>query len=199
MARAKSKLAARYEASRSAELHVRAAVSLYTRSCDDALLNNRKVPSYAEIARTCGVPKETLRRRLHDLPSRLDAAAERGWLNAVESKQLIDHLHSSADQGFPHGRKDIERHALEIARIRHPGLSTLGPSWVDRFIARNFDQLQTQWTANLDHARAAGVNPTAITHWFSLVEAAFQEYDFTPENVYGFDESGFPFGGDGAR
>ena len=196
MARAKSKLAARYEASRSADLCIQAAVSLYTRSRDNALSNNSKVPSYAEIARACGVPKETLRRRLHNLPSHLDAAAGRGWLNAIESKQLINHLHDSADQGFPHGCKDIERHVLEIARIRHPGLSTLGPSWVDRFIARNFDQLHTQWTANLDHARAAGVNRTAIAHWFSLVEAAFQEYGFAPENVYGFDELGFPFGGD---
>jgi hypothetical protein len=55
------------------------------------------------------------------------------------------------------------------------------------------------WTANLDHSRAAGVNPTAVSHWFELVASTFQAHNFASENVYGFDESGFPFGGDGAR
>jgi hypothetical protein len=199
MARAQSKLKVRYRDSQAYEERVLAAVELYWKSHNDALLNNHKVPSYAEVARMCNVPKETLRRRVARLPSRQDAAAKRGWLNHAESQELIDHILTRADQGFPIGRKDIKRYALEIARIGHPDLAALGPSWVDRFIARHQDQLQMHWTANLDHSRAAGVNPTAIRHWFELVASAFQAYNFMPENVYGFDESGFPFGGDGAR
>jgi hypothetical protein len=199
MARAQSKLKVRYKESQAHEKHILAAVELYLKSRNDALLNNNKVPSYAEVMCMCNVPKETLRRRIAGLPSRLDVAAKRGWLNHAESQELIDHILMCADQGFPIGRKDIERHALEIARIGHPDLAALGPSWVDRFIARNQDQLWMHWTANLDHSRVAGVNPTAVHHWFELVASAFQAYNFAPENVYGFDESGFPFGGDSAR
>jgi hypothetical protein len=135
MARAQSKLKVRYRDSQAYDKRVREAVELYSKSRDDALLHNRKVPSYAEVARTCNVPKETLRRRIAQLPSRLDVAATRGWLNRAQNQELIDHILMCADQGFPNGRKDIERHALEIARICHPDLAELGPSWVDRFIA----------------------------------------------------------------
>lgn len=199
MARAQSKLKARYEMSRNAEGHIVAAVTLYENSKNDALSNDKPIPSYAEIARICNVPKETLRRRVAKLRSRIDAAAERGWLNAAQSAELVRHLLDCADKGFPNRRKDIERHALEIARVTRPDLVKLGPSWVDRFIARHHHELTMHWTANLDHTRAAGVNLTSIPHWYDLLEATCTEYKFAPENVYGFDESGFPFGGDGAR
>ena len=55
------------------------------------------------------------------------------------------------------------------------------------------------WSSNLDHSRVAGVNPTAVKHWFELLASAFEEYQFIPENVYSFNESGFPFGGDGPK
>lgn len=117
----------------------------------------------------------------------------------METQQLIDHILRCADPSFPHGCKEIERHALELARVRHPDLAVLGSGWVDRFVARNHDQLRVHWTSNLDHSHAAGVNPMAVAHWFCLVGSAFQEYEFAHENVYGFDESGFPFGGDGSK
>ncbi|KAF9510145.1 hypothetical protein BS47DRAFT_1253186, partial [Hydnum rufescens UP504] len=37
------------------------------------------------------------------------------------------------------------------------------------------------------------VNPATIEHWFKLVEAQFNQYHFEPQNIYGMDESGFPF------
>jgi Tc5 transposase DNA-binding domain len=199
MTRALSKLKLRYQTSQGKEKLIHAAVELFHKSRNEAILNNQKVPSYIEIARICNVPRETLRRRIAQLPSRLEAAATRGWLNHVETQQLIDHILRCADLGFPHGRKEIECHALELARVRHPDLAALGSGWVDRFVARNHDQLRVHWTSNLDHSRAAGVNPTAVAHWFRLVGSAFQEYEFAHENIYGFDESGFPFGGDGSK
>lgn len=199
MARAKSKLRIRYENAKNAEQRILAAVALYERSKSEALLNDKKVPSYAEIAQICSVPRETLRRRVAKLPSRINAAAERGWLTASQSAKLIHHILDCADKGFPNRRKDIERHALEIARIAHPKLTKLGPHWVDRFLARHHDELTTHWTANLEHSRAAGVNSTSIPHWFDLLEATCNKYNFAPECVYAFDESGFPFGGDGMR
>src|SRR5258705_2423661 len=199
MAHAQSKLKVRYQNSQAYEKCVLAAVELYWKSHDDALLNNHKVPSYAEVACMCNVPKETLHHCIAWLPSHPDVATKHGWLNHAKSQELIDHILMCADQGFPTSCKDIERYALEIAHINHPDLAALGPSWVDWFIARNQDQLQMHWTANLDHSHVVGVNPTAVHHWFKLVASAFHVYNFTPGNVYGFDESGFPFGGDGAQ
>ena len=175
MTRTQSKLKTSYQNSRRDEDRIHGAVELFNKSHNDALLNNQLVPSYTEIARICNVPKETLRRRIAQLPSRLESAAERGWLNHTESQLLINHILTCADSGFPHQRKDIGRHALEIACIRHPNLAALGQGWVDRWIARNHDQLRMHWSSNIDHSRAAGVNPTTVKHWFELLASAFEE------------------------
>ena len=194
-----SKLKTSYQNSRRNEDCIHGAVELFNKSCNNALLNNQPVPSYIEIARICNVPKETLHRHIAQLPTHLESAAECGWLNHTESQLLINHILTCADSGFLHQRKDIGQHALKIAHIRHPNLAALGQGWVDRWIAWNHDQLRMHWSSNLDHSRAAGVNPTAVKHWFELLASAFEEYQFIPENMYGFNESGFPFGGDGPK
>lgn len=99
---APSKLKLRYQASQSHEKHVLAAVEVFSKSRDDALLNGHKVPSYAEVACMCKVPKETLHCHIARLPSHLDVAANCGWLNHLETQTLIDHILECADQGFPH-------------------------------------------------------------------------------------------------
>ena len=194
-----SKLKLHYQTSQGKEKLIHAAVELFHKSHNKAILNNQKVPSYIKIAQICNVPRETLRHRIAQLPSHLEAAAMHGWLNHMETQQLIDHILRCADLGFPHGHKQIECHALELACVRHPDLAALGSGWVDRFVTRNHDQLQVHWMSNLDHSHAAGVNPMVVAHWFCLVGSAFQEYEFAHENIYGFDKSGFLFGGDGSK
>ena len=194
-----SKLKLCYQTSQGKEKLIHAAVELFHKSHNKAILNNQKVPSYIKIAWICNVMRETLRHRITQLPSHLEAAAMHGWLNHMETQQLIDHILRCADLGFPHGCKEIECHALELACVWHPDLAALGSGWVDHFVARNHDQLQVHWTSNLDHSHAAGMNPTAVAHWFHLVGSAFQEYEFAHENIYGFDKSGFLFGGDGSK
>jgi hypothetical protein len=44
--------------------------------------------------------------------------------------------------------------------------------------------------------QAAAANPTNIEHNFQLLKAVLDRYQFKPENVYGFDESGLLFGDD---
>jgi hypothetical protein len=56
-----------------------------------------------------------------------------------------------------------------------------------------------QWSANLDHSWAAEVNPTAIHHWFDLLEVQLKKFNFANKDIYGFDESSFPFGGNSVR
>src|SRR5258708_29848230 len=93
MACAQSKLKVRYQNSQAYEKRILAAVELYWKSCDDVLLNNNhKVPSYAEVACMCNVPKETLHHHIARLPSHPDVAAKCGWLNHAKSQELIDHI-----------------------------------------------------------------------------------------------------------
>ncbi|KAL5478278.1 hypothetical protein ACEPAI_2462 [Sanghuangporus weigelae] len=40
--------------------------------------------------------------------------------------------------------------------------------------------------------RAQALNPSAVTHWFNLVEAEIVKKGITPENIYTMDESGCP-------
>lgn len=106
----------------------------------------------------------------------------------------MDFLIQQSDRGFPATREKIYHYALEIAQIRHPELEKLGKNFVDRFIQRNWDRISTKWSANLDTSRASAVNPVVINHWYELLNAQLGHHHFHPSNIYGLDESGFPFG-----
>jgi hypothetical protein len=200
MARTRSKLQTQYNTSKDLEARVNAAVKIYNNPSENVQLETTyQQPSITEVAAMCSISKETLCRRLAKRPSRQQVAAARSHLNETESETLITFLLRCGDRGFPATRRDIARYALELAHVRNPDLEKLGKSWVTRFLAKNNDALRMQWSANLDHSRAAGVNPTAIHHWFDLLEAQLKKFNFADKDIYGFDESGFPFGGDGAR
>ncbi|KAJ7026751.1 hypothetical protein C8F04DRAFT_927131, partial [Mycena alexandri] len=42
-------------------------------------------------------------------------------------------------------------------------------NWIDRFLGRHRDELQTHWSRPLDTQRARALNPAAVSHWFDLV------------------------------
>jgi hypothetical protein len=200
MARTHSKLQTQYNSSKDLDAHINAAVKIYNNPPENVLLETTyQRPSITEVAAMCSIPKETLHRCLAKRPSRRQVAAARSHLNETESDTLITFLLHCGDRGFPATRRDITCYALELARVRNPNLEKLGKSWVTRFLAKNNDKLQMQWSTNLDHSRAAGVNPTAIHHWFDLLEAQLKKFNFADKDIYGFDESRFPFGGDGVR
>jgi hypothetical protein len=132
-----------------------------------------------------------------DTKTKAQAAADRQLLNPIEEKTLVSFIQKLAARAFPLGRQRIMLHALQIAHIRHPTHKAMGKSWFRRLQSRHPKELKAAWTRHLDTSRAAAVNPVTIKHYYELLEATLLEYAFTPSEIYGFDESGFPFGGDG--
>ncbi|KDQ09419.1 hypothetical protein BOTBODRAFT_117181 [Botryobasidium botryosum FD-172 SS1] len=65
-------------------------------------------------------------------------------------------------------------------------------NWVDHFLERNRNQLQTHWSRPLDTVRVRALNPTIVKHWFELVKVHVVDMDIRPGDTYGMDESGFP-------
>ena len=127
----------------------------------------------------------------------MTAAANRSWLTKAQTQTLISHLHTLAEHGFPATCKDVALYALKIASTNHPDLKSLGKGWVDCFLTQHADKLPCTWTSNLNHSHAATVNPVTIGQWFDLLRAVLMQYQFEPQDIYGFDKSGFPFGRDG--
>jgi hypothetical protein len=68
----------------------------------------------------------------------------------------------------------------------------LGHNWVDNFLNRNRDELQTHWSKPLDTQRGRALNPTNVKLWFNLVKGHIVDKNILPHNIYGMDESGFP-------
>jgi len=131
--------------------------------------------------------------------TKAQAAAGRQILNEMEEQTLVTFIQDIAARAFPLGRQRILRYALKIARTRHPDLQKIGDSWFYRFQACHPKELKAAWTKTLDTTRAAAVNPMTIAHYFELLKAILDEFKFEPSEIYGFDESGFPFGGDGVH
>lgn len=179
---------------RAREDNLQHAIEGYHQATADALLLDDPRPSFTLIAEQYGVSKETLRRRIRGGRSQIQRAEAASHLNQSESNILVEFLLQQADRGFPLTRDGVYRHALEIARVRNPDLHGFSPNWADRFLERHADQLNTKWTHNLESARAAAANPVVIEHWYALLKAQLDEYNFLPGDMYGFDESGFPFG-----
>ncbi len=90
----------------------------------------------------------------------------------------------------------IERAALEIVHSQNPSIKKFGHNWIQHFEAQHQDRLVTAWMKSLDTLHAAAVNPTNIKHYFNLLGAVMNKYNFKDENIYSFDKTGCPFSGD---
>lgn len=70
---------------------------------------------------------------------------------------------------------------------------TVGVNWADNFIKRH-DYLRTKYTRKHDYQRAKCEDPTVIRDWFRLVHNMVAKYGILAEDIYNFDETGFPMG-----
>src|SRR5260221_324525 len=132
-----------------------------------------------------------------DAKTKAQMAVDRQLLNAVEEATLVSFVQTLAAHAFPLGHQKIMCYALEIAHIWNPSCEKIGESWFCHFQSCHSEKLKAAWTKSLDTSCAAAVNPTTITHYFQLLKAMLDNFNFVPKEIYGFDESGFPFGGDG--
>lgn len=157
-------------------------------------LHGKKLPkSYATIYEHIKPKDED-----EQIKTKAESAKLRQLLSEPEESILVNCIRHMADRGFPLTRKTIERYALEILRARVPDAKSIGASWFHRMLDRHPD-IQPTWSKGHDKTRAKAVNPTVMDHYFTLLKTMLDEFGFRPEEIYGFDESGFPFGGDETR
>lgn len=113
-------------------------------------------------------------------------------LTISEERVLVDFITASADRGMPLTHESIKKHADGIIDGREGGGEHVGENWVDRFLQRYHDEIQTHWARPLATERAQSLNPTAVKAWQDLVEEMVVNKGIKRENIYGMDESGFP-------
>lgn len=75
--------------------------------------------------------------------------ASKRKLTYAEERILVEFILESSDQGVPLGLKNIEGHANAILAGRDQPGEPVGESWVERFLDRYRDELQTHWTRPL--------------------------------------------------
>jgi hypothetical protein len=113
-------------------------------------------------------------------------------LTPAEERVLVDFALESADRGFPLTHANLYKAADDIltSRLGDEHVS-LGHNWVDVFLNRHREELQTHWSKPLDTQRGRALNPTNVKLWFDLVKENIVDKDILPHNIYGMDESGF--------
>jgi hypothetical protein len=112
-------------------------------------------------------------------------------LTPAEERVLIDFMLLSADRGFPMSLSCIVAHANSILDSRKGEKINLDSNWVDRFLERHNDELQTHWSRPLDTQRAQALNPAAVSAWFDLIKEHIVDEDVRKEDIYAMDETGF--------
>lgn len=132
--------------------------------------------------------------------------ASRQKVKPEEEELLVKLIVERAYKGMGMTHREIEEAADEIIRARlgeelfevNPK-EAVGKFWIYSFLNRWDDRLQTGWSRPLDTQRARSLCPEKVKHWFDLVKEQVVDKDIKPENIYGMDESGFPFTDQGVQ
>ena len=108
---------------------------------------------------------------------------------------IVDFALQSSDRGFPCTHAFLGQQANAILESQNgDSYEPVGKNWVDRFLQRHHDRLQTHWSRKLDTVCGQALNPTNVRHWFTLLKTFIDDYGIVPALIYGMDESGFPTG-----
>ena len=110
--------------------------------------------SYQKVADLHKVSKSTLQCLVTGGVSLSAFNAEKQRLTLVEEHVVVDFCLESADQGFPLTHDNVYKSADNILSA-HLGSEheSLGLNWVDTFLNRHHDELQTHWSKPLDTQR----------------------------------------------
>jgi hypothetical protein len=149
--------------------------------------------SYRAVADKHDVSKSTLQRLVNGGISMSAFNASKQRLIPAEERIIVDFCLESADRGFPLTVTNVYKCADNILTVQlgddHP---PLGHNWVNNFLTRHRDELQTHWSKPLDTQRGQALNPTNVKLWFDMVKEHIMDTGILPGNIYGMDESGFP-------
>ena len=121
-------------------------------------------------------------------------------LAPAEETIVVNFVMESANQGFPLTHRNVKAQANVILQSRlGDEAEPVGHNWIDWFLTRHQERLQTHWSCPLDTQRAQNLNPTTVANWFDLVEEYIHNPGgvrelILPENTYKMDETGVTAG-----
>ena len=167
------------------------AVAAYTKEQQKPMGDKRA--GLRKIALEFGVDYSTLRNRYNGMQSMSEFNAGKQKLSPSQEKMLVDLILVSSDWGVPLTNTDIISYANTILkRIFGEDAEEVGKAWVERFLDRHYDKLQTYWSKPLDTLRANSLNPDAVKGWFKILQEEVVDKNIPEENIFAMDESGFP-------
>ena len=107
--------------------------------------------SYQAVADKHDVSKSTLQRLVNGGISMSAFNTSKQWLTPAEECIVINFCLESADRGFPLTVTNVYKCADNILNMRlGDEHSPLGHNWVNNFLTRHRDELQTHWSKPLD-------------------------------------------------
>jgi hypothetical protein len=121
-------------------------------------------------------------------------------LSPAEEKTLARWIARLTRTGFPASpalaiemAKEIRRGRVQLSRASVPTPPPIGQKWLRRFKTRMLD-IAGIWTRQIDTARFKATNYEGVKRWFDVVTEVWIKNQYTPDNVYNIDESGFAIG-----
>ena len=128
-------------------------------------LNSQDVVNYSATARIYGVDRNTLARRHKNIQSSREevAADTRSALNLKQEEVLIRYILKLTDRGTPPSPHIVKNMAEELAK------RTLGKHWIERFLKRHKNQLNSIYLRSIDHLRQKADFVPYIAEFYRLV------------------------------
>lgn len=134
-----------------------------------------------------GVPRSTLRGRIHGAQTRQTASIPRQRLSPTQEARLADWVLSQADLGLPPTHSELRLFAQRVLEVKGDNLA-LGKRWVEAFLKRN-PSIKTQRSRRMDFSRVNGAKTEVIKSWFRLLNQP-QVRAIKPSNRWNMDEAG---------
>ena len=149
------------------------------------------IGSVNAAAKTYGVSKSTLLRRLKGSPAREDYMPQNSNLTPIEEEILLNSILKQDAEGLSPTLDIIRSMANSICKAR--GKPDVGRHWPSRFISRN-PSLIVRTGRTYECQRKLCETPAVIQAWFELVKNTINKHGILLEDMYNFDEIGFQLG-----
>jgi hypothetical protein len=123
------------------------------------------------------------------------------WLLPEEEEVILEFALEIASRGWPLEKQHIKAHVDKICRARLGVIfpeNGVGLNWVDRFLGRHANRIQTYRSHPLEALCGKAVNEYTHRNYFNILKHVLDTGDdgapLLPKNIYGSDETGFRTG-----
>lgn len=110
--------------------------------------------------------------------------------------QLVDYLLLMEKKFYGLTRSDVKRMAYQLATLNKlpntfsKNNETAGRKWLNLFLKRHKDRISVRKPTGTSIHRAKGFNKDNVTHFFDILEAAFENHEYPADRVFNVDETG---------